>query len=144
MSQHSKLVESLFTMLPENVSSSNDDGGGVDESSTSSVKSLQKGLENVGKNFVSATFKDFNAMFNKESELPQLPVPVLKDTMTKFIETLRPITLEHDMQNIQQIVDDFIKSGGEGELLQEKLILTTLCFFQILKTNKEILKINII
>jgi carnitine O-acetyltransferase len=60
--------------------------------------------------------------FDNQHILPLLPVPGLKDTCDKFIEWLQPLLTDAELINTKKIVDAFRRPGGNGELLQKKLI----------------------
>ncbi|CAG8975012.1 hypothetical protein HYALB_00012145 [Hymenoscyphus albidus] len=57
--------------------------------------------------------------FAAQDKLPKLPIPELKDSMTKYLAALKPLQSPREHAESQQAVDEFLKS--EGPDLQEKL-----------------------
>lgn len=57
-----------------------------------------------------------------QDSLPKLPVPTLEETATRYLKTLRPLLSEAELATSRAAVEDFIKAGGVGSRLQEKLI----------------------
>ena len=60
--------------------------------------------------------------FKNEMSLPRLPVPPLQQTTEKYLLTVRPLLDEDEFRCTTEIVNDFRKRGGVGELLQDKLV----------------------
>lgn len=58
--------------------------------------------------------------FEKQNEIPFLPVPELENTLSKYLETVRPFLTEKDYQRTLAIVDDF--EDGVGKTLHERLL----------------------
>lgn len=61
----------------------------------------------------------FPCLFQKP--LPKLPVPDLKRTLEKYTELIQPILTPAQYAKTKDVVKEFGKPGGEGELLQIKL-----------------------
>jgi len=61
-------------------------------------------------------------MFQHEMSLPRLPVPPLQQTMEKYLLSVKPLLSDEEFACTKAAVDEFRKSGGVGEMLQEKLI----------------------
>jgi hypothetical protein len=60
--------------------------------------------------------------FQHQSDLKQLPVPQLASTLAKLKESLKP--LAHSSEEYRSVIakiDEFGKSGGLGESLQQRL-----------------------
>ncbi|XP_070545343.1 choline O-acetyltransferase-like isoform X2 [Ptychodera flava] len=66
--------------------------------------------------------EDMNGGDVVSEPLPKLPVPPLMPTLEKYLNILKPVVSEEQYRRTSQIVEEFGKSGGEGERLQEKLL----------------------
>lgn len=53
--------------------------------------------------------------------LPQLPVPNLQDTLSKYLKTVKPLVTEEEYMTTKQIVEKFGSVDGIGQKLQQKL-----------------------
>jgi hypothetical protein len=60
--------------------------------------------------------------FAHQSELPPLPVPALSETFKKYLESLVPLLSPESFARTKQLVEDFLRPGGDGERLQKALI----------------------
>ncbi|GHJ84737.1 hypothetical protein NliqN6_1139 [Naganishia liquefaciens] len=60
--------------------------------------------------------------FALQHKLPKLPVPPLKDTCDRYLRALKGLQDDEEHAATQQAVAEFLKSGGEGERLQKKLM----------------------
>jgi carnitine O-acetyltransferase len=61
-------------------------------------------------------------MLRFEDSLPRLPVPTLQETATRYLKSVHPLLSESELQATTKAVQDFIKPGGIGSKLQEKLV----------------------
>ncbi|KAH6688083.1 carnitine O-acetyltransferase [Plectosphaerella plurivora] len=61
-------------------------------------------------------------MLRFQESLPKLPVPSLEETAARYIKTLQPLLSESEFSASRAAVDDFIKPGGIGAKLQERLL----------------------
>ncbi|KAI9865792.1 MAG: Carnitine O-acetyltransferase mitochondrial [Vezdaea acicularis] len=61
-------------------------------------------------------------MLRFEDSLPRLPVPTLQETADRYIKSVHPLLSNPEFENTQRAVAEFIKPGGAGEKLQERLI----------------------
>lgn len=61
-------------------------------------------------------------MLRFEDSLPRLPVPTLQETADRYIKSVHPLLSKPEFENTQRAVAEFIKPGGAGEKLQERLI----------------------
>jgi carnitine O-acetyltransferase len=61
-------------------------------------------------------------MLRFEDSLPRLPVPSLEETAARYLKTLHPLLSPIEHEASQKAVSDFIKPGGVGRKLQEKLL----------------------
>ncbi|VDN39027.1 unnamed protein product, partial [Dibothriocephalus latus] len=53
--------------------------------------------------------------------LPRLPVPELRTTLNRYLGVVAPIVDEEALKHTRQLVNEFARSGGEGEELQAAL-----------------------
>lgn len=60
-------------------------------------------------------------LYSYQGSLPQLPVPALKDTMNRYLLSVRPLMDDNEYQKMEKLVDDF--KQGIGPKLQRYLIL---------------------
>lgn len=56
-----------------------------------------------------------------QPSLPRLPIPGLKDTCTRYLDALAPVTSPEQFSRTQSIVSDFGGEGGDGEALNKLL-----------------------
>lgn len=74
------------------------------------------------------TFKDFRYvsekgdMFKYQSTIPKLPVPPLRQTLERYLHSVRPLLNNDEFQRTKEAVEEFGKGGGQGEELQKKLL----------------------
>lgn len=61
-------------------------------------------------------------MLRFQEGLPKLPVPTLEETAARYIKTLHPLLTPSEFANSEQAVKDFVKPGGIGAKLQERLL----------------------
>ncbi|KAI0176070.1 acyltransferase ChoActase/COT/CPT [Hypoxylon sp. FL1284] len=66
--------------------------------------------------------KSKGAMLRFQDSLPRLPVPTLEETAARYVKSLHPLLSSAEYAASKKAVDDFIKPGGIGHKLQEKLI----------------------
>ena len=59
-----------------------------------------------------ATMNGNSSTYEHQSSLPRLPIPSLEFTLNKFISTVEPLLTPAQLQQTQQIVQDFGKSAG--------------------------------
>ena len=57
--------------------------------------------------------------FAAQDKLPKLPIPDLKQSMTRYLAALKPLQSPREYADSTQAVEDFLKS--EGPELQERL-----------------------
>ncbi|CAK7243602.1 MAG: Carnitine O-acetyltransferase mitochondrial [Sporothrix thermara] len=79
----------------------------------SSTKALPKG-------YVEDTSK--GPMLRFQESLPRLPVPTLEQTAARYVKSLRALYPAEDVAKSEAAVKEFIRPGGVGEKLQEKLL----------------------
>jgi hypothetical protein len=53
--------------------------------------------------------------------VPRLPIPTLEESCARYLRAAQPLQSSADHAKTKQVVADFCKPGGEGELLQEQL-----------------------
>ena len=61
-------------------------------------------------------------MLAKQDSLPPLPVPLLQQTMEKYLLAIKPLVDEEDFEYTQDLVKDFLKPNGDGEALHKNLL----------------------
>lgn len=61
-------------------------------------------------------------MLRFEESLPRLPVPTLEETAKRYLKSVHPLLSTSEYEATTKAVHDFIKPGGAGNKLQEKLI----------------------
>ncbi|KKA27106.1 hypothetical protein TD95_001121 [Thielaviopsis punctulata] len=66
--------------------------------------------------------KSKGAMLRFQDSLPRLPVPTLQETAARYIQSLKPLLTPEELAKSKAAVAEFIKPGGVGEKLQEKLV----------------------
>ena len=54
--------------------------------------------------------------------LPKLPVPILEQTLERYLETVKPIVNDAQYERTRAMVKAFGSSNGPGPRLQEKLL----------------------
>lgn len=60
--------------------------------------------------------------FSQQTRIPRLPIPTLAETGAKYLLSLQPLLSPEHHQKVKDIVSDFIKPGGLGSTLQQRLI----------------------
>lgn len=85
------------------------------------VKKVSDGYSNDEKNPLGSNQPKHKPgiTFAAQDKLPKLPIPELQQTMTRYLEALKPLQNPRDHAETQQAVDEFLRS--EGPELQEKL-----------------------
>lgn len=58
--------------------------------------------------------------FEHEENLPSLPVPNLKETLDKYLDTVRAVTTDQEYERTEKLVREF-ENSEMAKLLQEKL-----------------------
>jgi carnitine O-acetyltransferase len=61
-------------------------------------------------------------MLRFQDSLPKLPVPTLEETAARYLKSLHPLLSSSEFESSKKAVEEFIKPGGVGAKLQEKLI----------------------
>lgn len=61
-------------------------------------------------------------MLRFQDSLPRLPVPTLEETAKRYLKSLHPIISASELEKSTAAVADFIKPGGVGSKLQQKLV----------------------
>ncbi|PKS11583.1 hypothetical protein jhhlp_003348 [Lomentospora prolificans] len=66
--------------------------------------------------------KSKGPMLRYQESLPRLPVPTLEETATRYLKSLRALLTPAELEASKAAVEEFIKPGGVGQRLQEKLV----------------------
>ncbi|KAG9257555.1 acyltransferase ChoActase/COT/CPT [Emericellopsis atlantica] len=66
--------------------------------------------------------KSKGPMLRYQESLPKLPVPTLEETAKRYLKTLHPLLSQSEFEKSQKAVQEFVKPGGVGQTLQEKLV----------------------
>ncbi|ROW05490.1 hypothetical protein VSDG_00202 [Cytospora chrysosperma] len=61
-------------------------------------------------------------MLRFQESLPRLPVPTLDETAARYLKSLHPLLSPAELEQSKKAIADFIKPGGVGAKLQEKLV----------------------
>lgn len=61
------------------------------------------------------------ATFRFQDSLPRLPVPTLEETAVRYLRSIKPLALPDTYLRTEAAVKEFIRPGGEGEILQKRL-----------------------
>lgn len=61
-------------------------------------------------------------MLRFEDSLPRLPVPTLEETAKRYLKSVHPLLSQQEYQATEKAVQEFVKPGGPGEKLQERLV----------------------
>ncbi|KAJ3416690.1 hypothetical protein HDV05_000520 [Chytridiales sp. JEL 0842] len=59
--------------------------------------------------------------FGNQHKIPRLPISSLKHTAEKYLETCRPLLSSTEFKTTEAAVQEFVKPGGFGEVLQARL-----------------------
>lgn len=61
-------------------------------------------------------------MLRFEESLPKLPVPTLEETAARYLKSVHPLLSSSELESTKKAVEEFIRPGGVGSKLQEKLL----------------------
>lgn len=61
-------------------------------------------------------------MLRFEDSLPRLPVPSLEETAKRYLKSVHPIVTDAEYERTKKAVEAFIRPGGSGQTLQERLL----------------------
>lgn len=61
-------------------------------------------------------------MLRFQDSLPRLPVPTLQETAERYLKSVHPLLSASEFENTKSAVSEFIRPGGQGEVLQKRLI----------------------
>ena len=61
-------------------------------------------------------------MLRFEDSLPRLPIPTLEETGRRYLKSVHPLLSPSEFERTTKAVEVFVKPGGEGELLQKRLL----------------------
>ncbi|KAH6899077.1 acyltransferase ChoActase/COT/CPT [Thelonectria olida] len=66
--------------------------------------------------------KSKGPMLRFQDSLPRLPVPALEETAKRYLKSLHPLLTPTEYEASKKAVEDFIRPGGVGSKLQDKLV----------------------
>ncbi|RAW43747.1 Carnitine [Phytophthora cactorum] len=61
-------------------------------------------------------------LYRFQRDLPRLPVPSLADTVSLYLETLKPLASPAEFARSKELATAFLRPGGMGEELQRRLL----------------------
>ncbi|KAJ3101774.1 Carnitine O-acetyltransferase mitochondrial [Phlyctochytrium planicorne] len=61
-------------------------------------------------------------LFQFQSKLPKLPVPSLDETLSLYLQSVKPLITSSEFEKTKKAVDEFKAPGGVGEELQKRLV----------------------
>ncbi|KAI8615223.1 acyltransferase ChoActase/COT/CPT [Chytriomyces sp. MP71] len=64
----------------------------------------------------------FGKLYRYQESLPRLPIPNLADTCATYLKSVRPLVGDAEYEKTTAAVTDFLKPGGVGEELQQRLV----------------------
>lgn len=80
---------------------------------------MLKSLGRMTRKFSTSTVK--GDLFKFQSQLPKLPVPTLQETCSKYLKTVEPFLSSSQLETTKAHVEEFLQTGGPGEVLQKRL-----------------------
>ncbi|KAH0560073.1 hypothetical protein GP486_003408 [Trichoglossum hirsutum] len=66
--------------------------------------------------------KSKGPMLRFQDSLPKLPVPTLEETANRYLKSVHPLLNKTEFENTQKAVAEFLQPGGQGEILQKRLL----------------------
>ncbi|XP_003740711.1 carnitine O-acetyltransferase [Galendromus occidentalis] len=60
-------------------------------------------------------------MLSRQSELPKLPVPPLKESVDKYLESVKPFLSQAELVTTRKLAQELVAPGGVGETLHKLL-----------------------
>src|SRR5947207_587461 len=89
---------------------------------SSNIQCLYKPLSPIlSRKFSLQIETDKPKTFSNQHIIPRLPIPTLQETAERYKKSLLPILKPEDYTRAANAVDDFVKAGGFGEVLQTRL-----------------------
>lgn len=86
------------------------------------MRSLQRGSDKLAhRTLASLVSHQKDKTFENQKTLPRLPIPSLEQTTARYLKSLLPLLSKEEHLNSQKLVEDFIRPGGVGETLQQRL-----------------------
>ncbi|KAF9913809.1 hypothetical protein BX616_009538 [Lobosporangium transversale] len=61
-------------------------------------------------------------MLSLQHSLKKLPVPSLEETLAKYLRSIESLTTPEELERSKALAKDFIKPGGLGQVLQQRLL----------------------
>ena len=61
-------------------------------------------------------------MYKHQATMAKLPVPDLQATCAKYLRSVRALVSDAHYERTKAAVEEFLKPGGQGEVLQKRLL----------------------
>ncbi|XP_068106389.1 carnitine O-acetyltransferase-like [Hyperolius riggenbachi] len=59
--------------------------------------------------------------YSSPSSLPHQPVPDLRKTLSRYLRSLQPLVSDEELESTRELVEEFLRPGGQGEDLEKQL-----------------------
>ncbi|KAM7298624.1 putative choline O-acyltransferase [Ixodes scapularis] len=73
-------------------------------------------------------WKPQGIMMSRQKELPVLPVVPLQDMLRRYVDFVEPFLAAEELKKFREVIHDFGKPGGDGEILHKLLVDRASCF----------------
>ncbi|XP_073454519.1 carnitine O-acetyltransferase-like [Aquarana catesbeiana] len=59
--------------------------------------------------------------YSSPTPLPRQPVPDLQKTLSRYLRSLQPLVSDEELESTRELVEEFLRPGGQGEELERQL-----------------------